>query len=161
MTGAAPHRRTTQNQPPHAAVRARPGRSRAVALDLQFDARNLFTLRSAIAAHAAALVAAHAAALVDADAAEEMVLVAHELATNAVRHGGGSGRLRLWAAEGRLWCEVSDRGRGLPDPASAGTRLPDPATPGGRGLWIARTMSELTIATGSHGTTITAAIPHG
>jgi anti-sigma regulatory factor (Ser/Thr protein kinase) len=88
-----------------------------------------------------------------------MVVVSHELATNAVRHGGGRGRLRLWTTDGRLWCEVSDNGPGFQDPGSKGTTLPDPDTPGGRGLWIARKMSNLTITTSTAGTTITAAIP--
>jgi anti-sigma regulatory factor (Ser/Thr protein kinase) len=88
-----------------------------------------------------------------------MVLVAHELATNAVRHGGGGGRLRLWATDGRLWCEVSDNGPGLPQPALAGTALPAPNTLGGRGLWIARQMSDLTITSTTAGTTIIAAVP--
>jgi anti-sigma regulatory factor (Ser/Thr protein kinase) len=88
-----------------------------------------------------------------------MVVVSHELATNAVRHGGGLGRLRLWITDGRLWCEVSDNGPGFRDPAVAGTTLPAANTPGGRGLWIARKMSDLTITTTMGGTTITAAIP--
>ena len=39
-----------------------------------------------------------------------------ELATNAVRHGGGSGRLRLWTDDQVLVCEVSDTGAGITDP---------------------------------------------
>ncbi|GAA3147097.1 ATP-binding protein [Nonomuraea salmonea] len=45
---------------------------------------------------------------------EDFVLAANEIVTNAVLHGGGHGRLRLWSHAGRLWCEVSDEGPGLP-----------------------------------------------
>jgi anti-sigma regulatory factor (Ser/Thr protein kinase) len=119
-------------------------------LDQPFDEDALFTLRSAVAAHAAELGAG--AALSD------TVLVAHELSSNAVRHGGGAGRLRLWRASDHLYCQVTDAGPGLSDPEHAGTSRPPPSIPGGRGLWIARQMAELRIDTGPNGTTVTAAI---
>jgi len=120
-------------------------------LDQRFSADNLAALRSAVVTHGTALVGK--------DTAEEMVVVSHELATNVVRHGGGLGRLRLWAVDGRLCCEISDNGPGFRDPALAGTTLPASNAPGGRGLWIARQMSDLTVITTTAGTTITAAIP--
>jgi len=143
--------RRTPNQAPQAAARHPPRREPAPVLDQRFDSTGLVALRSAIVAHAAPAVGD--------DLAEEMVLVAHELATNAVRHGGGGGRLRLWITDGQLWCEVSDGGPGLSDPAGAGTTLPALSTPGGRGLWIARQMADLTITATTSGTTITAALP--
>lgn len=120
------------------------------ALDQPFDRDALFSLRSAVAAHASELGAG--------PAVDQTILVAHELASNAVRHGGGSGRLRLWRAGGHLYCQVSDSGGGLSDPERTGTSRPAPSVPGGRGLWIARQLSELRIDTGPDGTTITAAI---
>ena len=123
----------------------------APALDQPFDTDALFTLRSAVAAHAADLGAGHTV--------DDAVLVAHELASNAVRHGGGVGRLRLWRSGDRLVCQVSDSGSGLSDPEHAGIGRPAPAVPGGRGLWIARQLSEVHIRTGPDGTTITAALP--
>ncbi|MDF2712442.1 MAG: ATP-binding protein, partial [Nonomuraea muscovyensis] len=33
---------------------------------------------------------------------EDFVLAVNEITTNAVLHGGGRGRLRLWARDGRL-----------------------------------------------------------
>ena len=149
MTGTA--KRRTPNQTPQAAAKRAQRRKPVPVLDQQFDSMTLSALRTAILAHATDLVGV--------DSAEEMVLVAHELATNAVRHGGGEGRLRLWATDGRLWCEVTDHGPGLRHPSFAGTALPAANTPGGRGLWIARQMSDLTIDTSTAGTTITAAIP--
>jgi anti-sigma regulatory factor (Ser/Thr protein kinase) len=121
------------------------------ALDQPFDEEALFTLRSAVAAHASELGAG--------SALPDMILVAHELSSNAVRHGGGRGRLRLWRAGNHLYCQVSDSGPGLSDAERAGTRRPSPAVPGGRGLWIARQMAEVEIETGPDGTNITAAIP--
>ena len=43
-----------------------------------------------------------------ADEAEDVVLAVHELAANAVRHGGGAGRLRIWNLAGTLYCQVDD-----------------------------------------------------
>jgi anti-sigma regulatory factor (Ser/Thr protein kinase) len=120
-------------------------------LDQPFDAEALFTLRSAVAAHASEMGAGPALA--------DTILVAHELSTNAVRHGGGSGRLRLWRSGEHLYCEVTDQGPGLSDPEHAGTRRPSPSIPGGRGLWIARQMADVQIETTPAGTRITAAIP--
>ena len=37
-----------------------------------------------------------------------MVLAVHELAANAVSHGGGAGRLRVWNLAGALYCQVDD-----------------------------------------------------
>jgi anti-sigma regulatory factor (Ser/Thr protein kinase) len=124
----------------------------AVAVDHQFDADGLYTLRAALAAHADHLGA-------DPDQVERLLIVGGELATNAIRHGGGTGRLRLWRDGGMLRCQISDHGPGMTDP-TAGTHPPAPTAMGGRGLWITRQLcQDLTIDTGPQGTTITAAIP--
>jgi serine/threonine-protein kinase RsbW len=74
---------------------------------------------------------------------EGFVLAVNEIITNAVRHGGGRGRLRLWAAAGVVWCEIRDHGPG-PTAAAGGQRrptgyeLPPTSATGGRGLWLAR-----------------------
>lgn len=151
MTGITRWR--TPNQAPVAAWR--PRRSASV-LDRRFGPDDLAGLRAAIIAYAASLVGTDTTGR---DAADEILLVAHELATNAVKHGGGRGRLRLSAADGRVWCVVSDNGPGLRDPHLAGVTLPARNKPGSRGLWVVRQMSDLTIATTTAGTTVTAAIP--
>lgn len=140
-TGAAP---TTPDPPPGVEAPADPP------LDQPFDADGLFALRSAVAAHATELGAGSVVA--------DAVLVAHELSSNAVLHGGRSGRLLLWRDGDRLYCQVTDSGGGLGDPAHAGTIRSHPSVPGGRGLWIARQLAAIEIATGPTGTTITAAL---
>jgi anti-sigma regulatory factor (Ser/Thr protein kinase) len=130
---------------------ATPAASPGLLLEQGFDEDSLYGVRAAVAAHVATVA--------DERTVDTMVLIAHELASNSVRHGGGTGRLRLWAADGALRCEVSDGGAGLENPAIAGHSRPAPSLPGGRGLWIARQLSELHIAASPTGTTITATLP--
>src|SRR5271170_2597937 len=75
----------------------------SVPLEQDFDAGSLYALRSAVAAHAAA-------AGLPPGRVYDVVVVAHELAANAIRHGAGHGRLRLLAADGILTCQVTDDG---------------------------------------------------
>lgn len=119
-------------------------------LDQTFGADGLVALRSAVAAYAMEL---GAGARVD-----DLVLIAHELASNAVRHGGGCGRLRLWRDDYRVVCRVSDGGPGIASAGDVGAALPVPRSAGGRGLWIARRLATVRIDTGPAGTTITAAV---
>ena len=82
--------------------------------------------------------------------------IAHELAANTIRHGPGSGRLRLWTACGLLYCQVSDDAA-----APSGDRRPtaDPGSwqPGtGHGLWLVDQVADkLTIDRGPVGVTST------
>ncbi|WP_430285336.1 ATP-binding protein, partial [Salmonella enterica] len=46
----------------------------------------------------------------------------HEVITNAVRHGGGAGRIRLWRDGPQLHCQVIDSGAGIPAERRASTR---------------------------------------
>jgi anti-sigma regulatory factor (Ser/Thr protein kinase) len=136
---------------PDATTSPLPGEeSDGVALDQSFTSENLFALRSAVAAHGSELGLA-GAVLAD------LVLVAHELAANAVRHGGASvtapGRLRLWREGGTVVCEVTDDGPGLTDP-SVGTEPVAVQANSGRGIWIARQVAgAVTITTGAQGGT--------
>src|SRR5947207_15222701 len=50
---------------------------------------------------------------------QAFIMAVNEIITNAVLHGGGRGRLRLWRGERQLICEVSDRGPGIPDEQTA------------------------------------------
>jgi anti-sigma regulatory factor (Ser/Thr protein kinase) len=121
-----------------------------VALDQPFDGDALYCLRAAVAAHAADLGAGE-------ELVEELVLVANELASNAVRHGGGTGRLRLWRAGDLIHCEVGDTGPGLAS-GEVGRELVPLTAYGGRGLWVVRQMSEhVEVRTSPKGATVTAA----
>jgi anti-sigma regulatory factor (Ser/Thr protein kinase) len=125
-----------------------------VPLDQTFDAGGLIALRSAVAAHAAELG-------LPTPRRDELILLAHELASNAVVHGGGRGRLRLWAVDGRLYCEVSDGGPGLPDSLLTGGEQPPLGATGGRGLWLVRVLADdLDLRSGPAGSTITAMVLH-
>jgi anti-sigma regulatory factor (Ser/Thr protein kinase) len=68
----------------------------------------------------------------------EMLVAATEVATNAVRHGGGIEEVRVGRVDGRFVCEVIDRGGGFDDP-TAGYLPPRPGR--GRGLWVARQLT--------------------
>ncbi|MDR7280224.1 ATP-binding protein [Catenuloplanes atrovinosus] len=81
------------------------------------------------------------------------VLAVHEVAVNAVEHGGGSGTLELWRSGPALYCRVTDDGTGgLISPA----RCPAPDTRSGRGMWLARNGTDsLLVHSGSSGTAVT------
>ena len=90
----------------------------------------------------------------------DLVLIANELATNVVRHGGGVGRMWLWRFDGCVYCQVVDRGPGMSDPSNAGQKPDDPNALTGRGLWLIRQMShQVHIDTTALGTTVTVTIP--
>jgi anti-sigma regulatory factor (Ser/Thr protein kinase) len=116
-------------------------------LEQEFDAGSLYALRSAVAAHAAAAGLSPARVY-------DAVAAAHELAANAVRHGGGHGRLRLHAVGGVLTCQVSDGG---PDGADgAPSAAPPWPVEHGHGLWIiGQVADQFTIDHGPDGTTAT------
>jgi anti-sigma regulatory factor (Ser/Thr protein kinase) len=123
-----------------------------VALDRSFRTGDLNALRGAVTARATSLGA-------DPEQVEALVIVASELATNAIVHGGGSGRLRLWRSAGSLALQVDDRGPGIADPQHAGTRRQEPTAIGGRGLWIVRQLCDrVTIDSGAAGTAVTVAV---
>ena len=122
----------------------------AAGLEQDFDAGSLYALRSAVAAHAAAAGLAPGRVY-------EAVAAVHELAANAVRHGAGHGRLRLWTDGQVLTCQVTDKGitpdgQGQHPPAQA---LPWPAEHA-HGLWmVGQVTDQFTIDHGPAGTTAT------
>ncbi|BCJ66515.1 ATP-binding protein [Polymorphospora rubra] len=86
---------------------------------------------------------------------DDFVLAVNELITNAVRHGGGQGRLRLWSQQGTVLCEVSDAGGGIAAERLDNRDRPAPHTAGGWGLWLADQLSdEMVVRTGPEGTTV-------
>jgi anti-sigma regulatory factor (Ser/Thr protein kinase) len=122
-----------------------------VAADQPFDADGLYSLRATVTAHATQFGASPV--LVD-----RLVIVASELASNAVRHGGGTGRLRLWRDDTTVYCQIIDRGRGFADLA-VGIQPPGRMATGGRGVWICRQLcDDLIIVNTGQGATVTASM---
>ncbi|WBB66599.1 ATP-binding protein [Micromonospora sp. WMMD812] len=86
---------------------------------------------------------------------DDFVLAVNELITNAVRHGGGRGSLRLWRRDERLVCEVADHGHGISAQRLGDRSRPEPDTAGGWGLWLARQLSDsMEVASGEAGTVV-------
>jgi two-component sensor histidine kinase len=129
-----------------------PGGAGPPILDLGFDADTLHALRAEVHAHARQ-------AGLPADLAGDVVIAVHELAANAVRHGAGAGRLRMWNLAGALHCQVDDGspasgGPAGPEADSAGSHGTEagsasgrtvanswPATPG-HGLWVVQQVAD-------------------
>ena len=85
--------------------------------------------------------------------AEVLELAASELATNSIRHGGGSGSLAMWLEPGAVVVEFSDTGR-LIDPLS-GRLAPSLDQEGGRGLYLVNQLCDLVAVRSSDaGTTV-------
>jgi anti-sigma regulatory factor (Ser/Thr protein kinase) len=101
---------------------------------LPFNAEMIEAVRRAVERHAVRLG-------LDGARREDLMLAVNEIAANSVRHGGGFGRLRLWAEENALVCEIRDRGR-IEHPL-AGRERPQPGQPGGYGLWLAHQVCDL------------------
>ncbi|MFD6715601.1 ATP-binding protein [Micromonospora chalcea] len=86
---------------------------------------------------------------------DDFVLAVNELITNAVRHGGGQGWLRLWQRGDELVCEVADHGQGISERRLRDRDRPAPDTAGGWGLWLARELSDtMEVETGDAGTVV-------
>jgi two-component sensor histidine kinase len=149
-------------------------------LDQAFDAGTLYALRAAVQANATQL------GMPDART-DDLVIAVHELAANAVRHGAGGGRVRLWQHAGELHCQVEDSGapaRGgaafAPDGGAGsatghenGDWAQQNSQPGanaadswpfsqGHGLWLVRLVAdEISVFSGPDGTcaTVVFALP--
>lgn len=97
----------------------------------RFNQASLGTVRTELARCGAA------AGLVDPELFN-FVLAVNEITTNAVRYAGGQGLLRLWRDFPRLWCQIEDKGPGIPRRHLDQARGPRPGLTGGHGLWLAR-----------------------
>jgi anti-anti-sigma factor len=122
-------------------------------LDQAFDAGSLYTLRAAVAAHATE-------AGLPPGRADDLVIAVHELAANAVRHGAGHGRLRIWRSDQALRCEITDDG--LPDTKDAQDaqgpqdKQKEWRTEPGHGLSLVRQVADQTsLHSGHNGTSAT------
>lgn len=88
---------------------------------------------------------------------QDVVIAVHELVANAVRHGAGHGRLRVWLDHEALHCEVSDDGAPPAAGTGPGTRIRPWDVVPGHGLWLVRRLAaHASVRTGADGTTATA-----
>ncbi|MGN6576717.1 MAG: anti-sigma factor RsbA family regulatory protein [Nocardioides sp.] len=84
---------------------------------------------------------------------DDLMLAAHELATNSVTHGGGHGDLAIWREPGALVVEVHDQGW-IEDPL-VGQGLLDLQAEAGRGIWMANQLCDLVqVRSGDIGTQV-------
>lgn len=87
------------------------------------------------------------------DKVEVLELAASELATNSVRHGGGSGTVAMWTTPSAAIVEFRDAGQ-LTDPLT-GRLMPTPEQAGGRGVFLVNQLCDLVqVRSTDHGTTI-------
>ncbi len=104
------------------------------AAELTFDADSLGTVRGLVTGRAEE-------AGLGRETTDALVLAVNEIATNSIRHGGGSGVMRTWEDGGFLLFQVEDGGR--IDAPLAGRRQPALDETGGRGLWLANQLCDL------------------
>lgn len=106
----------------------------AHAATLEFEPSTLQAIRVFVAMRAAE-------ACLDPGRTEDLVLAVNELASNSVRHGGGSGVLRTWVDGRTFVAEVSDSGQ--IDYPLAGREAPPSGQVGGHGLWLVNQLCDL------------------
>ena len=92
-----------------------------------FGIQDLWSLRRFVSARASE-------ELLDSERSERLVLAVNELATNSIRHGGGTGTLLIWREADALVCEVRDHGYIVHVPRVR--PRPGPEAFSGRGLWL-------------------------
>jgi anti-sigma regulatory factor (Ser/Thr protein kinase) len=84
---------------------------------------------------------------------EVLELAASELATNSVRHGGGTGTVAMWVEHGAAVVEFSDSGR-VTDPLT-GRLMPSLEQEGGRGVYLVNQLCDLVqLRSSDHGTVV-------
>jgi anti-sigma regulatory factor (Ser/Thr protein kinase) len=103
-------------------------------VSLTFDALNLSEVRSAVIDQAVL------AGLLP-DRMDDLQIAVNEVATNAVTHSDGPGRLRVWRESDRVVCEIASPGR-LVNPL-AGRIPPEPDSENGRGLLLVNYLCDL------------------
>jgi anti-sigma regulatory factor (Ser/Thr protein kinase) len=101
---------------------------------LRFDGSELAVVRAAVAGRAAR-------AGLPVPATGDLVFAVNEVATNAVRHGGGGGTMWLWCEDGKIVIQIRDGGY-LADPM-AGRLPPSPGSRGGHGLVFVNYLCDL------------------
>ncbi|MGW5733821.1 MULTISPECIES: ATP-binding protein [Streptomyces] len=88
----------------------------------------------------------------------DFVLAVHEVASNAVVHGGGKGRIQLAHTAEGLRCVIADSGPGLSraEPCASATLPEADEAESGRGLWLAQALTDrFEVAVCATGTRVT------
>jgi anti-sigma regulatory factor (Ser/Thr protein kinase) len=132
-------------------------------LDLTFDPEVLITLRQEVRVCAVKSGFSEGRA-------RDIVLAIHELAANAIVHGGGAGRLRVWKLARTLQCRIDDGDlmRSLEEEAGRtgmeGIQPSSTSSPGsvnslpsepGHGLSVVRQLADhVQSLSGPHGTSV-------
>ena len=90
----------------------------------------------------------------DTERTADLAVAVNEVATNALKHGGGRGRVRIWTETAQVICEVSDSGPGFSDPFIGHVPPANRDTPGW-GLWTSRQLCDLVqLRSGDDGTVV-------
>ncbi|MEA2973161.1 MAG: hypothetical protein QOG82_1619 [Actinomycetota bacterium] len=93
------------------------------------------------------------------EALDDILLVAGELGTNAVRAARSGVELRAWFDPGQVTVEVTDDGPGFDGLPPTDQAIPDPASERGRGLFIVQSVAkECRVQSGPNGTLVRATI---
>ena len=128
-----------------AVVSSKNGGDVAPELDQEFDPGTLHALRAKVLAQACR-------AGLSESRATDVVLAVHELAVNAIRHGAGAGRLRVWNLVRELCCQVDD---GDPPDGHRQNQVNSMSSPPGHGLWLVRQVADrISIVSGPGGTRV-------
>jgi anti-sigma regulatory factor (Ser/Thr protein kinase) len=113
-------------------------------LDLGFDSGMLQTVRARLRS-----CVSHVG--FPEDQVEDVVLAVHELAANAIWHGDGAGRLRVWNLAEALYCQVDDGVLPKDSPAVVNSLPCEP----GHGLWVVqRLANQMQALSGPGGTSV-------
>jgi anti-sigma regulatory factor (Ser/Thr protein kinase) len=84
---------------------------------------------------------------VEPEGVADLVLAAHEVAVNALEHGGGRVEIHAWQEVDGFRCQLADTGGGLREPF-AGYLPPAPGARSGRGLWLAHQLCDIVEVSG-------------
>jgi anti-sigma regulatory factor (Ser/Thr protein kinase) len=121
------------------------------AAGFEFESEHLAAVRALAAAQAAE-------AGFPSERVDDFVIVANELASNAVVHGQAPRRVAIWPGRNEMVCEVSNRGRiasllSGKNCALAPERNPARDGQAGMGLWIVHQLcGQVEVRTGEHTT---------
>lgn len=74
--------------------------------------------------------------------AQQFGIAVNEVVINAIQHGGGTADVTITVETRRLIVEVRDHGIGLTDTQLAAAALPPTSQTHGRGLWLAKQLSD-------------------